>query len=193
MFSLLERLVGTPKDHKEEKAKVEVVKTPEFDITQYAKKLALGIPIIVGGTIAALEEFTEVEQTEGIVIGVIGLVAVALLGVSLVMAVDLAARAYLAGAGSASKVEEKGEDEGGGDSPSRSEVIPAPPGTTVWLEESDEPRPALAIAVGDEEAVSYLVATGSTVERPGGMRAIDGAPRWYPAEKIRATQPAKWP
>ncbi len=192
MLSLLERLVGTPKDHKEEKEKAKVVTTPEFDVTQYAKKLALGIPVVVAGTVAALEEFTNVEQTEGIVIGVIGLAAAALIGASLVMAVDVAARAYLAGSGSASKKGEVAGEVGDGETP-RVELIPAPRGTTVWVEGSDEPHPALAIATDGEEVVSYLVASGPTVERARGTKAIDGAPKWYPAKKIRATKPAKWP
>jgi hypothetical protein len=190
MGSLLKKLVGTPAGHEEEKAKSEVVKTPEFDITQYAKKLALGIPVFVGGTAAALEVFTDLGQSEGIAIAAIGLAAVALFAVSLVMAVDVAARAYLAGSGSASKA---GGTDGSTDPPARSQIVPAPPGTKVWLEGSEQPNPVLAIATDDEQAVSYLVAVGPTVERPGGKRAIDGAPKWYPAEKVRAVKPAKWP
>lgn len=187
-MSLLGRLVGTPTEHTDEKKEGAVVKAPEFDITQYAKKLALGIPVFVGGTVAALDEFTELQQTEALAIGAIGLTAIALLAVSLVMAVDLAARAYLAGEGSAAKKEEKGKGE-----ETRSETIPAPAGTTAWVEGSEKPHPVLVIANDGEEATSYLVATGDEVERGTGTKAIDGAPKWYPAEKIRAIKPAKWP
>jgi len=189
-MGLIGRLFGTPTEHKDEKKEAEVVKAPEFDITQYAKKLALGIPVFVGGTVAALDEFTEIEQTEALAIAAIGLTAIALLAVSLVMAVDLAARAYLAGQGSAAKKEEEKEEKGG---EKRSDLIPAPAGTKAWVEGSEGPHPVLVIATDGEEATSYLVASGEQVERGAGTKAIDGAPKWYPAEKIRAISPANWP
>ncbi len=197
-MGLIGDLFGVPKEHEKEKAEHEVVKTPEFDITQYAKKLALGIPILVGAIVAALDKFTKVQQTEGIVIAVIGLVAVALLGASLVMAADLAARAYLTGPGAAEKDEdgEEGKKEPPAADPPPSEVVAAQPGTVVWLEDDEQPYPLLAIAGDGDKASSYLVAAGTKVSRSRGdkdVEAIDGSPQWHEAAAIRAMKPAKWP
>jgi hypothetical protein len=196
-MGLIGNLFGTPKEHEKEKVEHEVVKTPEFDITQYAKKLALGIPLLVGAIVAALDQFTNVEQTEGIVIGVIGLVAAALLGASLVMAVDLAARAYLTGAGAAEKAEKDSAGKSGdGDPPPGSELVAASPGTIVWLQDDDEPHPLLAIATADGKAGSYLVAAGSKVSRAHDSKDVDaigGTPKWLSADAITAVKPAKWP
>ena len=196
-MGLIGNLFGVPKKHEEEKKDLEVVKAPEFDLTQYAKKLALGIPIFVAAVVAALEEFTDVEQTEAIVIGVLGLVAVALFGVCLVMAADLAARAFITASGAGEKAE-KAEDgeKGKGDPAAGSEIVTASPGTLVWLENTDEPRPLLAIASDGGEVSSYLVAAGSKVTRTQAgknIEAIGGAPKWHPAAAIQAVKPAKWP
>jgi hypothetical protein len=191
-MGLIGDLFGVPKEHEKEKAEHEVVKTPEFDITQYAKKLALVIPILVGAIVAALDKFTKVQQTEGIVISVIGLVAVAMLGASLVMAVDLASRAYLTGTGAA----EKDEDKKKSGDPPPSEIVAAQPGTVVWLEDDDQPHPLLAIATDDDKASSYLVAAGTKVSRSRGderVDAVDGSPQWHKADAVRAIKPATWP
>jgi hypothetical protein len=195
-MGLIGKLLGTPKEHEEEKDKHEVVKTPEFDITQYAKKLAVVITTLAVAGTAALKGF-DVGQTEGMVIAIFGVIAAAMLGVSVVMAVDLAARAYLAGAGAAEK-EAKGDDGGSGDGdpPSGSGLVAVPPGTVVWLEDDDEPHPLLAISgPTGEKAGPYLVAAGSRVSRPQGDKSVDaiaGAPKWHSADKIRAVKPPKW-
>jgi hypothetical protein len=183
-------LLGTPKEHEKEKVEHEVVTMPEFDITQYAKKLALAVPVIVGAAAAILEEL-EVKQSEPIVIAEIGLVAVALFGVSLVMAIDLAARAYIAASGAADK--KSGEQP---KAPADSEVVSVPAGSMVWLEGNEDPHPLLAIAHDGEKTSSYLVASGSTVQRNHGsedLKAIDGAPTWHEADAVRAVKPAEWP
>jgi hypothetical protein len=187
-MGLIGNLFGVPKEHEKEKVEHEVVTVPEFDITQYAKKLGLTVGVLAGACVAALKAF-DVSNTEGIVIAVFGVIAASMLGVSLVMAIDLASRAYLTGSGSAKK-------DGGkaGDPPS--EVVAAQPGTLVWLEDDDQPHPLLAIATDDDKASSYLVAAGSKVSRSRGdksVEAIDGSPQWHSAETVRAMRPAKWP
>src|SRR3978361_33362 len=99
-MGLIGNLFGVPKEHKKEKAEHEVVQVPEFDITQYAKKLGLTVTVLAAACVAALKTF-DVDNTEGIVIAIFGVIAAAMLGVSLVMAADLASRAYLTGAGAA--------------------------------------------------------------------------------------------
>ncbi|MDX6590113.1 MAG: hypothetical protein QOI84_1387 [Solirubrobacterales bacterium] len=186
-MGLIGNLLGTPKEHEREKAENEVVKVPEFDITQYAKKLGVTIGVIAAAAAAALEIFHVTEITPGIVIGAFGLIAAAVLAVSFVMAIDIAARAYLTGEGSAEKAKE---------SPSDSDLVSAPPGTMVWLEDDDDPHPVLAIAHDGGKVSSYLVAAGSTVDRGHDgerMKAIDGTPKWQSADTIRALKPPKWP
>jgi hypothetical protein len=191
----IRKLLGTPKNHEEEKAKAEVVEAPEFDITQYAKKLTVLVAAVAAAGAAALEVF-DVKETEGMVIAAIGIVAVAVLGASLVMAVDLAARAYLTGSAAGKKREEEGAEEPTDEDPPETGLIAATPGTMVWLEGDDDPHPLLAISSDGEKVNSYLVASGSTVERPRGdhlMKAVDGSPKWHTPETIRAVKPAKWP
>jgi hypothetical protein len=194
-MGLIGNLLGTPKEHEKEKTENQVVKTPEFDITQYAKKLGVTVTVLAGAAVAALKGF-DVNQTEGMVIAIFGAIAAALLGVSLVMAVDLASRAYLTGPGAAEKKKKKDKKASAdGDPPPDGELIAAPPGTAVWLED-DEPHPVLAIAKDGEKGSSYLVAAGSTVKRPpgnDGVKAIDGAPKWHSADEVRAVKPPKWP
>jgi hypothetical protein len=181
-MGLIANLLGTPKEHEKEKAEKEVVKVPEFDITQYAKKLGVTIGVIAAAAAAALKLFKVEEVTPEIVIGALGLTAAALLGVSLVMAVDIAARAYLTGEGSAEKA---------GETPPDSDLVAAPAGTMVWLADDDDPHPVLAITYDGNHTSAYLVAAGSTVERNQGsqrVKAIGGAPKWHSAAEIRAVK-----
>jgi hypothetical protein len=195
-MGLIGDLFGTPKEHEKEKAKNEVVKVPEFDITQYAKKLGVVITSLAVVGAAALKGF-DVKQTEGMVIAVFGVIAAALLGTSLVMAIDLGSRAYLTASGAAEKAKEDDEGkDGSGDPPLGSELVTASPGTVVWIEDSDEPHPLLAIATADGKAGSYLVATGSKVSRSQAGKDVDaigGSPKWIAADAIKAMRPAKWP
>jgi hypothetical protein len=205
VMGFIGKLVGTPKEYEKEKGDHEVVETPEFDITQYAKKLAVVITTLAVAGVAALKGF-DVAQTEGMVIAIFGVIAAAMLGVSAVMAVDLAARAYLAGAGAAQKKEKEkkdgGAEPGGGDGAPAPDpkpgvgLVAAAPGTVVWLEGDEEPHPLVAISgLGDGKDVSYLVADGSKVSLGEGderVSAIHGAPKWHPADAVRAVKPAKW-
>lgn len=202
MFNLIKKLFGTPTEHEEEKKDHEVVETPEFDITQYAKKLGVGIGILVGALIAALKAAGVEEVTEPVVlVGALGVVAAALLGMSFVMAVDLASRAYLTGEGAAEKKGKKAKKDGDkgsngdGDAPD-GKLIPAPARMMVWLQGETDPRPVLAMAGDGEKVSSYLVAEGATVNRTSGMKsvqALDGTPKWRSADEVRAVRTAKWP
>lgn len=199
-MGLIKKLLGTPPEHKEEKKKHEVVKAPEFDVTQYAKKLGVTIGVIAAATATALKLFKVEQITDVIVVGALGVTAAALLGVSFVMATDLAARAYLSGEGSAPKEGENEEENGDattgdGDTPSGG-TIAAPAGTQVWLEGGSDPHPVLAMSGDGEKISSFLVATGSTVERTADekqVKALDGTVKWYSADEIRAIKPAAWP
>ena len=183
-------IFGTPKDHAEEKEKHKVVETPEFDITQYAKKLGVIVPTLIGAVLAGLKATDVVKNySDAIVVASIGLAAVAILGICLISAVDLAARAFLAGPGAA----QKKEDDGG--APPAASVVPAPRGMLAWIEGSDEPHPVLAIAGDGEKASSYLIADGGKVAHHLGgktVEAIDGAPKWTAADKVRSLVPSKW-
>lgn len=194
-MELLKKLFGTPTEHTEEKDKHEVVKTPEFDITQYAKKLGVSAGVLLAAVIAALKAAGVEEVTApAVLVGALAVVAAGALGTSFVMAIDLAARAYLTGEGTAEKKDEA-EKESSGD-PTDGNLIPAPPGTIVWLQGEDDPLPVLAMAGDGKKVSSYLVPAGSAVERTVGkklVQAIDGVPKWHPAEDIRAIRPPKWP
>jgi hypothetical protein len=191
----LNRLVGTPQESAEEKKAGEVVKTPEFDITQYAKKLAVSIGVLLAAAIAALQKAEVKEFTDpAVLVGALGLVAAGLLGMCLVMAVDIASRAYLSGEGSAQKKAEEKEEEEKEKAPA-SQVIPMPPGALVWMKDDDRPLPLLAVAGSGTGSSSYLVASGEVAKagRDGEEQdAIKGAPKWEAEEKVAATKTAKW-
>ena len=208
ILSFIGSLVGSPKKHQEEKEKLEVVQAPEFDITQYAKKLAVVVGVIGPAAVGAMKLFDVKQATPGIVIGAFGLTAAALLGVSLVMAVDLAARSYLVGVGAQRRAREREERKRGEghrkkagpdgdpehpDRPAGADLIEPPRGMVVWLADDPDPHPVLALAGDGAKTSSYLVASGSTASRSRGMKAIDGAPRWHRAEDIVAVSAAKWP
>lgn len=187
-MSAIGKLFGTPPDHKEEKKDHEIVKAPEFDVTQYAKKLALVLGVLAPALAGVLKALQIEHVSSGMVIGAFGVTAAALLGVSLVMAVDIGARAYLTIG--------EGKDEAAKDDPAKGELVAAVPGTMIWLEGDEEPHPLLAISGDGSEASSYLVAAGSTIERRGGgkdIAAVDGPPEWHPASAVRAIRPRKWP
>lgn len=197
----LKKLFGTPQNHPKEKEDNEVVEVPEFDITQYAKKLGVSVGVLLAAVVAALKAAGVEEVTQpAVLVGALGVVAAGAIGTSFVMAIDLAARAYLTGEGAARKKKKQADDDAvsgnGGNGGPGGDLIPAPPGTTVWLQGEADPRPVLAMAGDGKKISSYLVATGATVERSAGdktIKAIDGTPEWHRAEEIRAIRPAKWP
>jgi hypothetical protein len=195
---ILKKLVGTPPAHKDEKKEHKVVETPEFDITQYAKKLGVTIGVIVTAVFGTLKGFNVAHITDAIVVGALGVTAAALLGVSFVMATDLAARAYLSGEGSASKKKTKTSATVDGEErdSAEEEIIAVPEGMQVWLKEGDGPHPVLAMSGDGKEVSSYLIATGSTHERDVDgkqVKAFDGTVKWFSADEIQAIRADKWP
>jgi hypothetical protein len=197
MVTLDSRVFGTPKDLKKEQQENEVVKAPEFDITQYAKKLGVVVGVISPAVVAALKSFGVNDITTPVVVAALGVTAVALFSASVVMAVDLAARAYL----TRGEPKEKGKTEPGSESGHSASgqgttMVAAPAGSLVWLKESDESRPLLAISREADGGCSYLVAGGATVQRGEADRAqqaIDGSAEWHPDKEIHGIKPAKWP
>jgi hypothetical protein len=188
-MGLIGNVFGVPKKHEEEKKEHEVVRLPEFDITQYGKKLGLIVGTVVAAAFTAMEVAGVEEVTEGMVIASLGVAAAALLGICLLMATDLVARAYITASGAA-------EEPAAEDPPTGSEVVATSPGTMVWLENGDEPHPLLAIATNGGEASSYLIAAGSKVSRTRAGTSVDaigGAPKWHAADAVRAVKPAEWP
>ncbi len=89
-------LFGSPKPTGE--AGDEVIKAREFDITQYGKKMAVLIGVLVPAIVGALKLFHVQEVSEAMVIAALGVTAVAILSASLVMAVDMIARALVTSA-----------------------------------------------------------------------------------------------
>jgi len=189
-MGLIENILGTPSEHGAEKKEQEVVKTPEFDVTQYAKKLAVMVGVVAAAAASALKLFKVDQVTPGIVIGAFGLAAAALIGASLVMAIDVAARAYLAGRGAAEKEKEQAAKVGAHEG--ESNLVPAPPGTVAWIEDKAKPRPVLAIKEGPA-GPAYLVAAkprqGNSGTQPG-----EGAPKWITGDAVRSVSLGEnWP
>jgi len=191
---------GLAKERKAQE-KLEIVKAPEFDLTKYAKTVAGLATVVAVGFKPVLKQFgVEADPSDGIVIAIIGAVALILLGAAVVMAADLLARAYVTGAGVQADGRNETADAGetgseDGESAEQSGAVAAEPGTVAWVENDPKPHPVLAIGTGGK-AGSYLLAVGSTVTRPDGadeLEAIDGAPKWHPASTIKAIRPAKWP
>lgn len=163
----------------------EVVKARTFNLTRFVSVLAAAVTSIGAAGVALLE--TVGDQPVGATIAIFGVVAAALLGASLVMAVDIAARAYVTGTGSTTK-----------DDPASvaasSALIAAPPETRVWLTGNDKAHPLLAIAY-DGKKSKYLVASGPPTKIPPGglgVYGLDEAPKWHDDSEIRAVKPAKW-
>ena len=177
-------LFGTPPNHDQDKQDKAVapVQAPEFDVTQYAKKLAIVIGVLAPAIIAALKLFNVKEVTPGIVIGALAVTAVALLSVSLIMAVDLASRAYL------TRGETLKDGHSGADQTFQAGLIAAEPGTLVWLDGDDEPRPVLAIAGDGTSASSYLAVSGPALAPLLGyprVVVLQGAPEGLSPQKAR--------
>jgi hypothetical protein len=184
------RALGIPTQDAEEQKETEVVKAPEFDLTQFAKGLVPLTAAVLGGVIAALKAAGVEELTDPpVLVGTLAVVAASVLGASFVSGVDIAARAFLSGEGSAKNATTEKEK------PASSKVIPMPAGTLVWLQGDDRPLPLLAVSNEGTDPDSYLVASGETFEagRAGeAQKAIKGVPKWESAEKIAAVKPPKW-
>lgn len=190
-MSILGSIFGTPPDHGGEKAKKEVVTAPEFDLTQYVKKLGVSIGVLAGASASALKLFHVKEITTGIVAAALGLTAAALLGVCMVAAVDIAARAYVTR--STAKPEPEPEPVDG--EPAGTSGLPV--GTIsrkllVWLEGEAQPRLVLAVA-GDGDKSRYLLSGDEVGERDQGdvsVPSLEGSPAWHDVDQIRAVKAA---
>jgi hypothetical protein len=178
---------GIPSQSSAEQKEHEVVEAPEFDLTKFAKFLAVAVGILAPALSGGLNALG-VTVTAPMVVAALGVVAASFLGMSFIAAVDIAARAFLSGEGSAQTKKDPAEDV------SPEEVAAAPPGMQVWLE-SGGPYPVLAVR-GLGESAKYLVATGSTQERTVGetqVKALDGSLEWCDADKVRAMRSDAWP
>jgi hypothetical protein len=190
-MGLIKKLFGTPPDHKDEKKEHEVVETPEFDITQYAKKLGLAIGVLVPAIAGVLKALDKQEVPSAVIVGALGVTAAALLGIAFVSAVDIAARAFLSGEGSAQKKDASKDDKAG-----PAEPIPVPKGMQIWLKDGGGPYPVIAIDSGKGKASSYLAATGSVHDRDVDgkeVKAVDGTVKWYGEDEVQAIRADKWP
>lgn len=148
--------------------------------------------VVLGALLTGLKHLGVKEATETpVLVAVLGVVAAAVLGMSLVMAVDIASRAFLSGEGSAQK-----KDEGDGEESGSTGVISAPAGMQVWLKEGDGPHPVSAMSSDGKKVTSYLVATGSTQQRSVDGKqvdAIDGTVKWCDAGEVQAIRADGWP
>lgn len=197
-MAALKKLLGIPSQSPEQQKKAEVVKTPEFDLTKFAKGLVPIIALVLGGVVAALKANGVEEVTEpAVLLGVLGVVTASVLGMSFLSAVDIAARAYLSGEGSA-KADQEGEETEKAEGKKEAaalQVVPMPPGALVWLKDDDRPLPLLAVAGSGTGSASYLVASGEVFKtgKDGDEQdAIKGTPKWEDEEKVAATKPSKW-
>ena len=78
-----------------DKPGAEVVKAREFDVTQYGKWMAGLIGVLTPAIVGALKLFKVEQVTEPVVIAALGVTAVAVFSVSLVISVDMLARAIV--------------------------------------------------------------------------------------------------
>lgn len=92
-MGLLDGLLGTPKPRGD--AGEELVKAREFDITQYGKRLTVLIALLVPAIIGAMKALGVKEISEAMVIASLGVTAVAIFCATLVIAVDMIARALI--------------------------------------------------------------------------------------------------
>lgn len=157
-------LFGTPKAS--DSAGEEVVKAREFDITQYGKKMAVLIGVLVPAIVGALKLFHVKEISDAMVIASLAVTAVGILSASFVMAVDMIARALVT-----RRTETK-------------EERPPDGPHYVRIKGSNDPRPVFAVRDEGGDDSSFLVPTGERLSDPSGF---DGPLRWVPAKKVRAS------
>lgn len=177
LMDLFKSIVGQPADHTKDKEdpKKATVQAPEFDITQYAKKLGVAIGVLVPAILGALK-LAKVDVSTPIMIATLGVTAAALIGVSLAVAADILGRVY---ADRSSRWGSAAAATG----PSSSPLM------TVWLSGEDEGRPVIAIE-RNESGTSYLVLGGSTSKKTVGsdeVEVYDEKPTWVEESRITAT------
>jgi hypothetical protein len=184
------KALGIPSQSSEEQKQQEVVKAPEFDLTKFAKFLAVAVGILAPALAGGLNAFG-ITVTPPMVVAALGVVAASFLGMSFIAAVDIAARAFLSGEGSAQKKDEADDEESGS-----AEVIAAPAGMQVWLGDGGGPHPVSAMSSDGKKVTSYLVVTGSSQERSVDgkqVKAIDGTVKWCDAGEVQAIRADGWP
>jgi hypothetical protein len=171
----LGRVVGTPQAAPGDTG-TEVVEAKEFDITQYAKKLTLATGAFATAVVAALDAFEVHDVTEPMVIAGLAVIAVCLFSASIVMAVDMIARAIVTN-GDKSEADDDASDN--------HEIGSVQSGLEVRLEGSTETRPVLAMRSQDGSADAFLVPAG-TRSSGSGPPTFEGPVRWVPAGEVRA-------
>jgi hypothetical protein len=180
----------------DKKQGTEAVKAREFDLTKFAKRYGGAVGILFPAIIGALDKVKGIHITTPIVVAALGVTAAALLGIAFVSAVDIAARAFLSGEGSAQKSDGGDDGEAHDEAAAAPEVIAAPTGMQVWLKEGDSPHPVAAMSSDGKKVTSYLVATGSSQERTVDgkqVKAIDGTVKWCDAAEVQAIRADGWP
>lgn len=175
-MSILGRLVGTPQAPAGDTGK-EVIEAREFDITQYGKKLAVVTAALATAVVAALEVFDIQEVTEALAIAGLAFVAVCLFSASLVMAVDMIARAIVT-------VPEAARGSSDAAETTDAEIEAVRSDLEVRIEGSDEMRPVLAISRGNG-GDSFYVPTGLR-SGDGNRPTFEGPFRWVPSTEVRA-------
>jgi hypothetical protein len=208
-------IFGTPPEHttekREEGGKNLAVKAPEFDVTQYVKKLSVVMATLAAGAAGVLKAIEGTDTPPGILAACLGVVAVGILGVCLISAVDIAARAYVTRGQNESSDEaatppDKKADAQGPAKPAPT-TEPAPGGLAVggpssrmlaWLEGDDQPRLVLAVT-GDGTTSKYLLSGEDRGTRKDGdvtVTSIEGRPAWHDGKEVsalRAVKLADWP
>ncbi len=174
------KIFGVPEGHQEAtQTPAATVKAPEFDITQYAKKLAVIVGVIFPAAIATAKA-AGVEINSDIVVAGLVVTATALIAVSIVMATDVGARAYVT-------VHTPQTNEA--TASSGAAVVAAPLGMKVWLKDHGEEAYAVLAIDRTGDSASYLVAGGSTSQKQvpeGTITAYDQAPSWKTDDEVTA-------
>lgn len=177
LMDLLQSIVGQPANHEKDKEdpKKATVQAPEFDITQYAKKLGLAVGVFFPALLGVLK-IAKVDISPAIMIAMFAVTAAALIGISLAVAADILGRVY------ADRSSRWGAAAVPGSSSSSSLM-------TVWLSGEDEGCPVIAIERG-ESGTSYLVLRGSTSKKSvgnGEVEVYDEKPTWVKESEVTAS------
>jgi hypothetical protein len=208
-------LFGTPKQTAESQVGGEnvAVKAPEFEITQYVKKLSVSLGLLAAASATALKLFDSSKTPPGIIAACLGVTAVGILGVCLISAVDIAARAYVTrGQQPTPNNPPPGPvDQGGAPAAqTAAATAPAPTPTALptiavspdrvlaWLEGDEQPRLVLAVT-GDGAASKYLLSgdgRGSRKDGDDAVPSLEGIPSWHDSKEVHAVRAVKltdWP
>jgi hypothetical protein len=179
LTDIIKRLVGTPKEQVDKNDKEKApVQAPEFDITQYAKKLGVVVGVLFPVVLGALKA-AKVGITPGIVEASLGVTAAGLLGVALASAADILGRVYA----HRSVCWAPSKPDG-----TTSQLGPSGLLGTVWLTANDGPHPVLAIE-RDGHQTLYLILRGSTSSKKVAGKEIDvydSGPTWISQDQVIA-------